>query len=245
MSKFKTIEKRIKKFLINYSLTYYFYKIFKIFRNKKKGSYFGEFGEDILVNRFFRKKNNGFYVDIGCYHPIKGSLTYRLHKKGWKGLNVDLSKISIDLFKLARPKDYNIHAAITDFDGETQFFENDMINQQNTLENNGTNLKKIKINAFKLQTLLEKLNIDNIDFLNIDAEGSDYKVISSLDLNKIRPKIICIEENKYNIKDIINGAIQNLMNSNDYFLFSRAGVSSVYIDNNLKGEIKNIINITN
>ena len=160
-------------------------------------------------------------------------------------MNVDLSKISIDLFKLARPKDYNIHAAITDFDGETQFFENDMINQQNTLENNGTNLKKIKINAFKLQTLLEKLNIDNIDFLNIDAEGSDYKVISSLDLNKIRPKIICIEENKYNIKDIINGAIQNLMNSNDYFLFSRVGVSSVYIDNNLKGEIKNIINITN
>ena len=159
--------------------------------------------------------------------------------------NVDLSRISIDLFKLARPKDYNIHAAITDFDGETQFFENGMINQQNTLENNGTNLKKIKINAFKLQTLLEKLNIDNIDFLNIDAEGSDYKVISSLDLNKIRPKMICIEENNYNIKDVINGAIQNLMNSNDYFLFSRIGVSSVYIENNFKGEIKNIINIKN
>jgi len=245
MSKFKTIEKRIKKFLINYSLTYYFYKIFKIFRNKKKGSYFGEFGEDVLVNRFFRKKNNGFYVDIGCYHPIKGSLTYRLHKKGWKGLNVDLSKISIDLFKLARPKDYNIHAAITDFDGETQFFENDTINQQNTLENNGTNLKKVKINAFKLQTLLEKLNIKNIDFLNIDAEGSDYKVISSLDLNNVRPKMICIEENRYNIKDIINGNIQKLMNFNNYFLFSRVGVSSIYIDNNLKGEIKNIINITN
>ena len=57
--------------------------------------------------------------------------------------------------------------------------------------------------------------------------------------------MICIEENRYNIKDIINGAIQNLMNSNDYFLFSRVGVSSVYIDNNLKSEIKNIINITN
>jgi FkbM family methyltransferase len=245
MPKLKTIEKRIKKFLINYSLFYYFYKIFKIFRNKKKGNYFGEFGEDILINRFFRKKNNGFYVDIGCYHPIKGSLTYLLHKKGWKGLNVDLSKISIDLFKLARPKDYNIHAAITDFDGETQFFENDTINQQNTLENNGTNLKKVKINAFKLQTLLEKLNIKNIDFLNIDAEGSDYKVISSLDLNNVRPKMICIEENRYNIKDIINGNIQKLMNFNNYFLFSRVGVSSIYIDNNLKGEIKNIINITN
>ena len=245
MPELKTIELEIKKFLVNHSLSYYFYKIFKLFKNKKKGNYFGEFGEDILINRFFRKKNDGFYVDIGCYHPIKGSLTYYLYKKGWRGLNVDLSKVSIDLFKLARPKDYNIHAAVTDFDGETHFFENGMINQQNTLENNGANLKKIKIIAFKLQTLLEKLNIKHIDFLNVDVEGSDYKVISSLDLNKIRPKMICIEENKYDIKDIINNTIQSFMNSNDYFLFSRIGVSSIYIDSYIKGEIKNIMNITN
>ena len=245
MSELKTIEQKIKKFLINHSLSYYFYKIFKLFKNKRKGNYFGEFGEDILINRFFRKKNYGFYVDIGCYHPTKGSLTYFLYKKGWRGLNVDLSKISIDLFKLARPKDYNIHAAVTDFDGETHFFENGMINQQNTLENSGNNLKKIKINAFKLQTLLDKLKISHIDFLNIDVEGSDYKVISSLNLNKMRPKMICIEENKYDIKDIINDAIQNLMNSNNYFLFSRVGVSSIYIDNYIKDEVKNIMNITN
>ena len=245
MLKFKIIEQKIKKFLINHSLSYYFYKIFKLFKNKRKGNYLGEFGEDILINRFFRKKNNGFYVDIGCYHPTKGSLTYYLYKKGWRGLNVDLSKISIDLFELARPKDYNVHAAVTNFDGETHFFENGMINQQNTLENRETNLKKIKINAFKLQTLLDKLSINHIDFLNIDVEGSDYKVISSLNLNKIRPKMICIEENKYDIKDIINNTIQNLMNSSDYFLFSRIGVSSIYIDNQLKGEMENIINITN
>ena len=245
MPELKTIEIEIKKFLVNHSLSYYFYKIFKLFKNKKKGNYFGEFGEDVLINRFFRKKNNGFYVDIGCYHPIKGSLTYYLYKKGWRGLNVDLSKVSIDLFKLARPNDYNFHAAVTNFDGETHFFENGMINQQNTLENKGANLKKIKVIAFKLQTLLEKLNIKHIDFLNVDVEGSDYKVISSLDLNKIRPKMICIEENKYDIKDIINDAIQSFMNSNDYFLFSRMGVSSIYIDSYIKGEIKNIMNITN
>ena len=241
----KSIELKIKKFLINNLFSYYFYKIFKLIKNQGKGNYFGEFGEDILINRFFRKKNKGIYVDVGCYHPIKGSLTYCLYKRGWRGLNVDLSKISIDLFKLARPKDYNIQAAVTDFDGETQFFENGMINQQNTLEDGGTNLKKIKINALKLQTLLDKQNINHIDFLNIDVEGSDYKVISSLNLNKIRPKMISIEENRYDIKDIINDTIQNLMNSNHYFLFSRIGVSSIYIDNHLKGEMENIMNITN
>ena len=244
MSKYKIIEQKIKKFLINHSLSYYFYKIFKLFKNKEKEIILENL-EKIYLLIDFLEKNYGFYVDIGCYHPTKGSLTYFLYKKGWRGLNVDLSKISIDLFKLARPKDYNIHAAVTDFDGETHFFENGMINQQNTLENSETNLKKIKIIAFKLQTLLEKLNINHIDFLNIDVEGSDYKVISSLNLNKIRPKMICIEENRYDIKDIINDTIQNLMNSNDYFLFSRIGVSSIYIDNHFKGEMENIMNIAN
>ena len=64
--------------------------------NKGKGNYFGEFGEDILINRFFRKKNDGFYVDIGCYHPIKGSLTYYLYKKGWRGFAVDIDKYKTD-----------------------------------------------------------------------------------------------------------------------------------------------------
>ena len=201
MSELKTIELKIKKFLINHPLSYYFYKIFKLIKNKGKGNYFGEFGEDILINRFFRKKNEGFYVDVGCYHPTKGSLTYYLYKKGWRGLNVDLSKVSIDLFKLARPKDYNIQAAVTDFDGETQFFENGMINQQNTLENNGTNLKKIKINAFKLQTLLDKLNINHIDFLNIDVEGADFKVLEGLSFDKFKPELICIEIHDKEIKD--------------------------------------------
>ena len=185
-----------------------------------------------------------FYVDIGCYHPIKGSLTYQLYKKGWKGLNVDLSKVSIDLFKLARSKDYNIQTAVADFDGETHFYENGIINQQNSLENKGGSLKKIKIKAYKLQTLLEELNIKHIDFLNIDVEGSDYRVISSLNLNNIRPKMICIEENKYNIKDILNYKIQNFMNSNEYFFFSKIGVTSIYIDKALESEIENIMNIS-
>jgi hypothetical protein len=57
--------------------------------------------------------------------------------------------------------------------------------------------------------------------------------------------MISIEENMYDIKDIINNTIQNLMNSNNYFLFSRIGVSSIYIDNHFKGEMENIMNIAN
>ena len=110
---------------------YWIYKIQKIYKNKKPNSHFAEFAEDVMVNRIFKNLNTGFYVDIGAYHPFKGSLTYNLYTKGWNGINFALSKTSIDLFNIARPKDININCAISDFTGETFYYENSEINQQN------------------------------------------------------------------------------------------------------------------
>ena len=123
----------MKTFFLKSNLFYFFYKILKIFRNSKRSKHLGEFGEDIFVRRFFKEYEKGTYVDVGSYHPIKGSLTYDLYKKNWSGINIDLSKISIDLFNIARPHDINLRAAITDYDGKTFYYENSPINQQNSI----------------------------------------------------------------------------------------------------------------
>ena len=51
----------------------------KLFSGKKSFS-FG--GCDLLINYIFKSKNNGFYLDVGCQHPISNNNTYLLHKKG-------------------------------------------------------------------------------------------------------------------------------------------------------------------
>ena len=33
-------------------------------------------GEDTAVLDYFKNKKNGFYVDVGCYHPIHRNNTY-------------------------------------------------------------------------------------------------------------------------------------------------------------------------
>ena len=66
-------------------------------------------GIDGIVNYIFKEKEKGFYVDIGCGHPIKNNNTYLLYKKGWHGVNADLSPISIELFNYARKRDVNIN----------------------------------------------------------------------------------------------------------------------------------------
>ena len=161
----------MKKILIKLKLFYFFYKILKIFRNSKKKTHLGEFGEDIFVRRFFKKTSKGFYVDVGAYHPIKGSLTYDLYKNNWTGMNIDLSKISIDLFKISRPKDINLRNAITDFDGKTFFYESSPINQQNSLIEN-YNAEKIEIDCYKLNSILENHKIQKVDYLNIELTKS-------------------------------------------------------------------------
>ena len=108
-----------KNFVFNW-----IYKIQKIYRNKKPNFHYGEFAEDIFINRVFKNLSSGFYIDIGAYHPFKGSLTFLLFQKGWRGLNIDLSKDSIELFKIARPNDLNVNCAITNFSGETIYYQN-------------------------------------------------------------------------------------------------------------------------
>ena len=40
---------------------------------KKKS--FSAFGEDIEIKKHFKINFKGFYVDVGCYHPIKANNT--------------------------------------------------------------------------------------------------------------------------------------------------------------------------
>ena len=70
---------------------YYLYYRSKIFFPKKSYSLLGE---DIFLKKYFKNKSVGFYIDVGCCHPVSGNNTYLLYKKGWNGINFDISKYS-------------------------------------------------------------------------------------------------------------------------------------------------------
>ena len=170
----------------------------KIFFPKKS---YSMLGEDIFVKKFFKDKKKGFYVDIGCYHPIDGNNTYLLYKKGWQGINIDLNKTSIDLFNRARKNDNNLNVAISNKSKKIKFYYRKKINMLNTIN------KKFAKNSFKkgfktgsiqsqtLNSILNKSKFKNkkIDFLNIDVEGNEINALESFNLKKYSPKLICIE----------------------------------------------------
>ena len=163
----------------------------KIFFPKKS---YSMFGEDLKIKDFFKKKKKGIYVDIGCYHPLDGSNTYLLYKKGWSGINIDVNKTSIELFNIARKKDINLNIAISNSSKKVKVFFRKKINMLNTI------VKKNALSSFKkgfnsayiksssLNTLLENLNIKikKIDFLNLDIEGNELKALKTFNFNKYK-----------------------------------------------------------
>ena len=181
---------------------YYMYYRPKIFLPKKS---YSMFGEDIFIEKFFRKKLNGVYLDVGCYHPLEGNNTYLLYKKGWNGMNIDLNKTSIELFNKARQNDVNLRIAISNKYKKVKFFYRKKINMLNTINTKFANssfksgFKTSSIQADTLNSVLEKSKLKNkkIDFLNIDIEGNEINALKSFNFKKYSPKLICVEIHNY------------------------------------------------
>ena len=165
--------------------------------------------EDTEILNYFKKKKNGFYVDVGCYHPIHRNNTYLLHKQDWKGINIDVSQFSIDLFNYLRPNDLNYNCAISNKNEIVKIFYQKELSQLSTIENEQAkkvfqgNIKEKEIQAFTLDKILkkDKFKDTKIDFLNIDVEGADFKVLEGLSFDKFKPELICIEIHDKEIKD--------------------------------------------
>jgi len=222
---------------------YWLYKLQKIYKNKKPNFHYAEFAEDIMVNRILKKFKKGFYVDIGAYHPFKGSLTYNLYNRNWHGMNLDISKSSIDLFDIARPNDININCAVSKFNGETYYYENSPINQQNSLIPQTDNQKKIKIKSYKLSEILKMQNISIVDYINIDTEGNELEVLMGIDFSKINPFLFTIEENSFDLTNEKKKKKIIFLKENNYELINIIGVTMFFVKKDYVPEINDLIKI--
>jgi FkbM family methyltransferase len=165
--------------------------------------------EDTVVLDYFKDKKNGFYVDVGCYHPIHRNNTYLLHKKDWNGINIDTSQFSIDLFDYMRPNDSNYNCAISNKNEIIKLFYQKELSQLSTIESAQAekvfqgNIKEKEMQAFTLNEILNKSKFrdSKIDFLDIDVEGADLKVLEGLSFDKFKPKLICVEIHEKEINE--------------------------------------------
>jgi len=198
---------------------------------------------DLIVDYIFKNKKNGFYLDVGAQHPVSNNNTYLLFKKGWNGINIDLDKKNIDLFKIARPKDMNLNYAVSDSEKEVDLFFYHDTSPINTLSKEVSNFQKAKVNKIKkiqtksLDHILENINLTNhIDYINIDVEGHEGQVLKGFNIDKYKPSVISVEYLDLNMNklEFKNNDINNILNSDLYKYFIR---NNYYFVNWLHGDL--------
>src|SRR5262245_26066783 len=78
--------------------------------------------EDVLLERVFGGKTNGFYVDVGAHDPERLSVTKHFYDKGWRGINVEPVPASHQKFVEQRPRDINLAVAAGREEGDRELF---------------------------------------------------------------------------------------------------------------------------
>lgn len=160
-------------------------------------------GEDVLLERLFADRSQGFFVDVGAHHPTRFSNTYAFYKRGWRGINIDATPGSMTPFSVLRPEDINLEAAVSDRtepltlhvfkEGALNTFD-PMLSETYTVD--GWEMTDtIELQPLPLSELLDRYVAAGqvIDLLSVDVEGEDLAVLRSNNWEKYRPEVVIIE----------------------------------------------------
>ena len=232
------------KYLKNYP-SYFMRKI------KSKKISFSQTGLDLLLSNIFKNNKKGFYIDIGCNHPVYNNNTFIFYQKGWRGVNIDLDKSSIDLFNIYRKRDLNIHAALSSSNNTKKVYEFHAKSPLNTLVEKVANYQKAQVkNTYEIetQTLNQIINRNKlsqkINFLTIDVEGHELEVLKGFDFNSHQPDIIVVEYldlnldkleiQNLNIKNVLRSEIYEYLINQNYSLINWLHSDLIFVNNKFK-----------
>jgi FkbM family methyltransferase len=206
---------------------------------------FSQFGEDLflytLLGLHDRLNRKGFYIDVGAFHPVLDSNTHLLRLvHGWTGLNIDANPDNIALFDQHCPESRNVCALISDVEEEVTFNLLDMPGMGTADPQMVARAERIGRTVTGRQSMrtrrLDEVIADSlrsvppIDFLNVDVEGYDLKVLRSNDWNKYRPLLILVEDLAMDLERVSENPIKRFMNSVGYNIIGHGFVTSIYRD---------------
>lgn len=157
--------------------------------------------EQVILNYFRDRK--GWFLDIGAYDGITYSNTHALALQGWRGICIEpTSNCFRKLRKLYRGnyKIYCYNFAITSDNGTSLIYENDdglATLVEGELERwKDTEYKFKKATCFTMT--FNRFYMENkhkYKFINIDAEGMDYDILTRMHLGELGCEMLCIEWN--------------------------------------------------
>jgi FkbM family methyltransferase len=206
---------------------------------EKKISFYGQHAEDFLLDKIFKGKTDGYFVEIGCLDGIEYSNTYYFEKKGWNGACVEAHNDFITALRKNRPHSSIVHCAVGEDDKDSVTFYANKAGSLSTLDKGEEErwkknyakdfhgFEEQKVPMRTLTSIFDELKVKSIDFVSLDIEGYEVKALAGLDFAKHRPKVFVIE-----YKDETHKAgLESILFKHDYHFLSHIGCNLFYSQN--------------
>jgi FkbM family methyltransferase len=187
----------------------------------------------------------GTYLDMGAHHPYYFSNTQFLYEKGFRGVNCEPNPYLHKIFLKKRKDDINLNIGISI--GENNSEQDFYIMNPSTLstfskeeanryvEESGHSIEKIiKAKIYNINGIIEQYCKQVPNLITIDIEGLDYAVLKTLDFDKYKPDVFCIEIAEYHTDGSYKRIkeIDELMNANGYFIYADLYQNTIYVNKN-------------
>jgi FkbM family methyltransferase len=206
--------------------------------------HFSQFGEDAILESMLGilglGGGPGFYVDVGAFHPSQISNTRLLHLRGWSGVNIDANPDAIALFNQQRPRDRNIHAAVSDVTEDVEFSiyrlaalstADPASKAAYDREGRGELVRTIRLRTRTLRDLLAEAVPEGrkVDVMSVDVEGYDLRALRSNDWSRVSPRVLLVEDPALSLGERPGSEIFRFLRPLGYRLASQAYITSLYV----------------
>lgn len=184
--------------------------------------YYSQAGQDEILNtHVFKGYLRGIFVDVGAWDGVdfSNTLFFEKHLK-WSGILIEPLQERYDQLVKNRPNTTNLNVAVSDFDGETEFLAitgyaamlsginsnydarhlQRIKNETPELE---TSTKIVKVPVRRLDSIFREHNVQRVHYLSIDVEGSEMKIIQSIDFDYTYIDVIGFENNYPDVTELI------------------------------------------
>jgi FkbM family methyltransferase len=164
-----------------------------------------QLAQDLFVVDQLKGKREGFFVEFGATDGHHLSNTLLLEKEyGWKGILAEPAKVWQE--QLTQNRHCTIdQRCVWSVSGETIIFhetaEAELSTADRFLDADWHLQKRGERRSYPVQTvslndLLDEHNApEEIDYLSVDTEGSEYDILSAFNFSKYRVNIITVEHN--------------------------------------------------
>jgi FkbM family methyltransferase len=218
-------------------------KINEELKKYKNSRYYGQWETDKIIESYFDIGKPGNCIDVGAADGAKGSNTKYFEDNGWNVLCIEANPNQEKLLKDCRKLVKMYACGKENYEAQLTIFNVGQSNIQSSLTSLFPDYRlvddhkhiinetcEVTVQVKTLDWILANEvsntpfeNLDYIDFISIDTEGTELDVLKGINLGKYEIKLLVVENN------YSDRGIQLYLNNFGYKLDQRYKINDFYI----------------